>query len=139
MSFEYEDIINLKRPVSKKHTPMSRADRAAQFSPFAALTGLDEAVTEASRQTGEKITISSDEQKVLDEKLSLIAAKLSERPLVTLTYFKPDLKKEGGEYVTESVRIKSIDEISRTVKTEDSAVIALCDIIDIEGDFFDRP
>lgn len=139
MSFEYEDIINLKRPVSKKHTPMSRADRAAQFSPFAALTGLDEAVTEAARQTGEKITLSSDEQKVLDEKLSLIAAKLSERPLVALTYFKPDLKKEGGEYVTESVRIKSIDEISRTVKTEDSAVIALCDIIDIESDFFDSP
>lgn len=138
MSFDYEDIINLKRPVSKKHTPMSQADRAAQFSPFAALTGLDEAVSEAARQTGEKITISSDEQKVLDEKLSLIAVKLSERPLVTLTYFKPDFKKEGGKYVTESVKIKSIDEISRTFKTEAGAVIALCDIIDIEGDLFNH-
>lgn len=116
---------------------MSRADRAAQFSPFAALTGLDAAMEESARMTKKKITISEDEQKVLDEKLSLILSKLAERPSVTLTYFQPDLKKAGGEYVTEKVKIKGIDEISRTLKTDSGVIISLRDIKDIDGEFFD--
>lgn len=106
----YDDIIHLPHPVSKKHPQMSLIDRAAQFSPFAALTGHEEAICETARVVEKQIILDEDEKAVLDERLQVIKAHLSERPKVAITYFKPDSLKQGGTYETICDKVKKIDE-----------------------------
>ena len=106
----YDDIIHLSHPVSKKHPQMSLIDRAAQFSPFAALTGHEEAICETARVVEKQIILDEDEKAVLDERLQVIKAHLSERPKVAITYFKPDSLKQGGTYETIFDKVKKIDE-----------------------------
>ena len=131
---KYEDIINLPHPVSKKHPRMSLYDRAAQFSPFAALTGHNAAIIETARLTEKKIRQSEDAISILNEKLHII----TENPgaEVTITYFLPDDRKEGGAYVIHTGAVKKIDRYENAVVMTDGTVIPVEDISEIEGEIF---
>ena len=94
----YEDIINLPHHVSAVHPPMPLSDRAAQFAPFAALTGYGEVIKETARQTDRKPELTEDEKQALDYKLQMAVSLPGEKPMVTVTYFVPDRKKAGGSY-----------------------------------------
>ncbi|MCD7784805.1 MAG: YolD-like family protein [Oscillospiraceae bacterium] len=128
----YEDIINLPHHVSKTHPQMSMQDRAAQFSPFAALTGYDDAIDETARLTGRKIELGEEAKEILDRKLQYLRSIISEQPEISVTYFVPDEKKDGGEYVTVSGNLKRIDEYERVMVLTDGEVIRLDDVIDIQ-------
>ena len=132
----YNDIINLPHHVSSKRPQMPMIDRAAQFSPFAALTGYDDAISETGRLTDEKIDLSEEEKEVLDRKQQFLLEKIDERPALTVTYFVPDAKKSGGAYVTKSVNLKKIDAIERWVQLTDGTKIPLDDVADIESELF---
>ena len=95
----YDDIINLPHHVSKKHPPMSLYARSAQFAPFAALTGYEDAVRETARETNERIEIDDELKLILDGKIQILFEKIKVKPEVTFTYFIPDLRKDGGAYV----------------------------------------
>ena len=136
MSDDYEDIINLPHHVSSKRPQMPMIDRAAQFSPFAALTGYDDAIYETGRLTDEKIDLSEDEKEALDRKQQFLLEKLDECPELTVTYFVPDEKKSGGAYVTKSGNLKKIDAIERWMQLTDGTRIPLDDVADIESELF---
>ena len=131
MSGKYDDIINLQHPTSKKHPRMSRQNRAAQFSPFAALTGYDEEIREMSRQTEKKKQLSEDQWNVLNEKFMKLL-KLPYRPLkAVVTYFVPDSKKEGGTYQKKNCCIEKICMEKRILLLENKERIFFDDILDI--------
>ena len=132
----YDDIINLPNPTSKKHPRMSLSDRAAQFSPFAALTGHEAAIKETARQTDEKVMLSDEVIAELNEKLKLIAETIGTQQVVRIIYFVPDNKKAGGAYISCSGCVKKIDEYEHTVVMEDKTVIPIEEISDIEGEMF---
>ncbi len=113
--FPYEDIINIPRHISKTHPQASMADRAARFSPFAAINGYEEMVKEAARVTEERIEITEAEKAILNEQLNMIAKFLSDEPEVTITHFVPDKKKSGGAYVTTTGVVKRIDVLKQLV------------------------
>ena len=125
----YDDIINLPHPTSAKHPRMSMADRAAQFSPFAALVGHGSAIRETARLTNRKIELTEDEKAILDEKLYLL---LDTGEEAVFTYFLPDEKKDGGSYVTAAGSIKKLDQLEHRVILTDGAVIPVEDILEIE-------
>ena len=127
----YEDIIYLPHHRSKKHAPMPLIDRAAQFSPFAALTGHDAAIMETARLTDRKIELDEYEIAVLDDRLQTIKVQLESHPEITVTYFQPDIRKDGGEYITVTGRVKKIDEYAKTMILDDSTRILIEDIIEI--------
>lgn len=131
---DYDDIINLPHHVSSKRPQMSMLDRAAQFSPFAALTGYDDAIQETGRLTDEKINLSEEEKEALDRKQQILLERLDERPALTVIYFVPDEKKSGGAYVTKSGNLKKIDEVERMVTLTDGTKISLDDVYDIESE-----
>lgn len=129
----YIDIINLPRHISDKHPHMSIHDRAAQFAPFAALTGHGEAINETARTVDSKIVLGEDAIQEISEKLNYIQNHIKDRQTVIITYFVPDGRKVyGGRYVTTQVIIKRIDDISQSVVCENGAVIQLEDISDID-------
>ena len=107
---KYDDIINLTHPTSKKHPRMPIRDRAAQFAPFAALVGYDDAVEETARVTDDMIEQSDEMMAVIDEKLRYLSERVGEMPIVLVTYFLPDEKKSGGEYKIFEGRIKRLDD-----------------------------
>ncbi len=125
MKSDYSDIIHLPHHVSKTHPQMSMHDRAAQFSPFAALTGYDSAILETARLTEEKITLNEDLQELLEH--------LSEKPLISITFFCPDKRKHGGSYVSISGTVKKLDLFQRILTLEDGMQIFLDDILSIEA------
>lgn len=131
---KYEDIIHLPHHVSSKRPQMPMIDRAAQFSPFAALTGYDDAISETGRLTDKKIDLSEEEKEVLDRKQQLLLEKLDKRPALTVTYFVPDAKKSGGAYVTKSGNLKKIDAIERWMQLTDGTKIPLDDVAGIESE-----
>lgn len=131
-SDEYADIIGLPHPVSKKHPQMSMHDRAAQFSPFAALTGYGEAIRETARVTDGKKEIDENVRNELDETMKLLLEQLPEHPLITVTYFQKDDRKEGGTYKIVEGRVKKIDFYERVLIMENQVRIKLDDIIGIE-------
>lgn len=131
---DYDDIINLPHHVSSKRPQMSMLDRAAQFSPFAALTGYDDAIQETGRLTDEKINLSEEEKEALDRKQQFLLERLDERPALTVIYFVPDEKKSGGAYVTKSGNLKKIDEVERMMTLTDGTKISLDDVYDIESE-----
>ena len=128
---EYDDIIDLPRPKSK-HEPMPMSDRAAQFSPFAALTGYEDAIDETARLTDARVELGESAVEELERALAGIAAHISERPAVTVTYFVPDERKSGGAYVTRTGSLKRIDELERELVFADGTRIAVGDIVSIE-------
>ena len=115
---------------------MSQGDRAAQFSPFSALTGYEAALSESARVTDERIELDEQEQQRLDEKLNRLHGCTKERSVVCITHFVPDGRKQGGAYVTEQVCVRRVDAYARTVCITGGGSIAFGDIIGIEGDIF---
>ena len=111
----YDDIIHRRRPVSVRHAPMTNSNRAAQFSPFAALTGYEEVIAEAARQTTSRIELEESELQLLDRKLQYLREKIPERPEITVTYFEPDTRKTGGAYRTVRGYVKKIDTYNRCI------------------------
>ena len=129
---KYDDIISLPHPVSKTHPPMPRAERAAQFSSFAALTGYEEIVAESARLTEARAELDRDALEALDGALRALAAEIETRPEAELRYFVPDEKKAGGRYETLRGRVKKIDEQASLLLLEDGKKIPLGDIASIE-------
>lgn len=130
----YDDIINLENPTSKTHPRMSLYDRAAQFSPFAALTGHDAAIREAARVTEEKQELGEDALALLNEQLNTIRQNAGSGQTVTITYFIPDDKKSGGAYVTHTGIVKKIDEYEGAIIMADQTVIPIDQIRELHGD-----
>jgi hypothetical protein len=133
----YDDIINLPCPTSKRHPRMPMIDRAAQFAPFAALTGYDDAITETGRLTGEKLDLSDETKERIDLKINYLLEN-EENPDVTITYFVPDKKKAGGEYVTITDKIKKIDQYEHILIMEKGIKISLFEILAIESEIFEK-
>ncbi len=134
----YKDIIDLPRPISSRHRPMSRANRAAQFAPFAALTGYDACIDEEARLTGQRIELSEEQIQSLANKIAHLGRRLDDEPVVAITYFKCDPRKNGGEYLTVEGVVTEIDELDRTLILEDQTKIPMVDILAIESDLFSR-
>lgn len=128
----YDDIIGLPRHSSAAHPHMPVADRAAQFSPFAALAGHGAAIRETARLTDQKIELDENSREILDEKLMSAVGRLGEQPEVAVTYFVPDGRKSGGSYATAHGRVKKLDEYEGLIVLSDGTRIPLGDIIGIE-------
>lgn len=135
-SHRYDDLIGLPHHVSGGRPHMSRLDRAAQFSPFAALTGYDAAVRETARLTQPRAELDESRKAVLNEKLQRLRERLDERPEVAITYFVPDERKAGGAYVCITGRVKKIDTYAHTVVLMDRTAIPMEQIYGIEGKCF---
>ena len=133
---QYDDIINLPHHISKKHPQMSLYARSAQFAPFAALTGYEEAVKETARETNERIDIEDELKSILDGKLQIILEQIKNHPEISITYFIADSKKNGGEYVTVTGLVKKVDLYNQYVYLIDNTEIPINEIIDISGDIF---
>ena len=127
MSGPYDDIIDLPHPNSERHPRMPMANRAAQFSPFAALSGYDDAVKETARLTDGKIELTEEEKSILDGRLQLLAPGES----ASITYFQPDSRKRGGAYVTASGEVKRIDGIAREIILMDGKRIPIDNILEV--------
>lgn len=134
----YEDIINLPHYVSVTRPRMPISDRAAQFSPFSALTGYDAVISEASRLTDEKIDLDDEQKAIINKKLHIIQNAIKEKPNVIITYFKKDDKKDGGTYVTVNGAVKKIDKYNGSLILTDKNIVPICDIISVEGKIFDN-
>lgn len=129
---KYDDIINLPHHVSSTRVHMPMLDRAAQFMPFRALTGYEDAVHETARQTDEKIELTEDEKILLDRKLQRLADDLANQPQVTLTWFQPDKRKAGGAYVIITGQLKKIDDFEGALIFTSGERIMIEDILDIQ-------
>lgn len=132
----YDDIINLPHHVSKKHPRMSLTDRAAQFAPFAALTGHEDAILETARLTEEAPELDESSRQILDMRLRLIREQLADRPDIRFTVFMPDEKKHGGAYVAIAGKVKKIDDHEAKIILEDGRFVRAMDIVAIEGEMF---
>lgn len=129
---KYDEIINLPHYEPKYHKRMSKSQRAAQFSPFSALTGYDEMVKETERLTKDKIIISDDEINVINEKLNYIIQNKMLDSYVSITYFVKDLKKDGGKYYKYNGKIKKFDNINKEIILNTLEKVSIDDIINIE-------
>lgn len=128
---KYDDIIYLPHPTSTKHPPMSLYDRAAQFSPFAALTGHEAAIMETARLTDCQMELDEDEKEKINEKLKWIQEHLKEEPEVTITYFLPDERKDGGKYVSHTGIVKKLNKYEHTLVMQDGLILSLEQVKDI--------
>lgn len=126
---QYGDIIHMPHPVSSRHAAMTNADRAAQFAPFAALTGYEEEIAETARLTMPRIELEESQQQVLDRKYRYLRSHIHEELLVTVTYFQPDLLKEGGSFLTVRGRVKKIDEYQKYIHFTDGQKIPLEEVV----------
>ena len=133
----YDDIIDLPHHVSETHPPMSRADRAAQFSPFAALTGYDAAVRESARVTEQRIELDEGVKAELNARLNCILEHLPEHPQVSITYFVPDEKKSGGAYRTVTGAVRKLDGFAKTLTLVDGTVVPVEEMVHVEGNLFE--
>lgn len=129
---KYDDIINLPHHVSSNRAHMPMPDRAAQFMPFRALTGYEDAVRETARYTDEKIELTEEEKALLDMELQRLADSVDSHPQVTLTYFRPDKRKSGGAYVTTTGQVKKIDDLEGALILTGGVRILIEDILEIQ-------
>ncbi len=134
----YDDIINLPHYQSKKRPHMSLHDRAAQFSPFAALTGHDEAIRETARLTDKRIELDETTKSILNDKFNYIMENISSQPEISVTYFVPDLSKSGGMYVDYIGKVKKYDYNNKILHFTDSTQVQVYDIIEIESKIFPK-
>ena len=131
MNGKYDKIMGLPHHVSKTRPQMPMSDRAAQFAPFAALTGYDAAIKETRRLTDERIELDVEALSALDMKYQLLMEALDEAPEVTITYFRPDERKAGGKYVSAVGAVKKIDDFERRITMQDGAKIPMDDVLSI--------
>ena len=131
----YDDIINLKRPISK-HPKMSLYQRSAQFAPFAALTGYEGQVKETARLTDRRIELDEEMKLILDLKIQVIKEMLSDNPEVEITYFIPDTRKDGGKYETIINNVKQIDSYNEHIIMQNNLKIEIKEIININSNIF---
>lgn len=136
----YDDIIKLPHPVSKKHPQMPLPDRAAQFAPFAALTGHNEAIREAARLTDSFVELDEEQREKLDQRLQMLLAEMRADPLqapeIKAVYFQPDARKDGGAYVSVSGSVKRVDGYRRQIWFTDGTALPMDHLISIEGELF---
>lgn len=128
MSGPYDDIIDLPHPTSERHPRMPMANRAAQFSPFAALSGYDDAVKETARLTDGKIDLTEEEKSILDARLQ----RLTPGENAAITYFQPDGRKQGGTYLTVTGAIKKFDRYAHEIMMTDGCRISIDDILEVQ-------
>lgn len=136
MSGKYDDILHLPHPTSNKHPRMSIRDRAAIFSPFAALSGHGAAIAETARLTDRRVELDEDTRAELDRRQAVLLEHLSEQPEITITWFRPDGRKDGGAYRTVTGRLKKVDEAARTLTLLDGTSIPLEDVAWLESAWF---
>ena len=129
---DYFDIISMKHPTSNKHPRMSNMNRAAQFAPFAALTGYEESIEETARLTDRKIELSEYEIEDLNTKLNFIREHIKDRPKVTIIYFQPDERKDGGAYFSISGKVRRIDEVNKIIVFDAERDLDIEAIIDLK-------
>ena len=132
MTGRYNDIIALPRPCSGRHQPMTRIGRAAQFAPFAALSGYDDAVRETARLTDEQREMTEEKMALMNEKLRALLEIIRDQPQITITFFEPDKHKNGGAYLSVTGRIRRVDEVNRQLILTDRTVIAMDAICEID-------
>ena len=137
MTDQYDDIINLPHHVSSTRPRMSAIDRAAQFSPFAALTGYDTSIKESARLTDARIELDDSQKEEIGEKLRLVTGQLDAE--IKITYFLPDTKKTGGKYVLAAGAVKKVDEYERMIIMGDGKQIPIDEVIDVDCDVFGEP
>ena len=128
----YDDIINLPHPDSPTRARMSSRNRAAQFSPFAALTGYDDAVVETARLTDKRRELTEDEILLLSERLRILSENAHNRPIAEITYFKPDSRKDGGSYEKIIGAVRRVDETERQVIFEGGEIVCIGEICGVE-------
>ena len=128
---KYDDILYLTHPTSRRHPRMSAEDRAAQFAPFAALTGHGAAIRETARLTEDMVELDDYEILHLDEILMELRGRLKDKPLVSITYFQPDQKKKGGQYATISGRLVKVKDYERRLILEDGSEIPMEHVLDL--------
>ena len=133
---KYDEIIRLPHHASKTRPQMPMSDRAAQFAPFAALTGYDSAIKETGRLTNEKIELDEEALNALNMRYQLLIDVLDEEPEVEITYFKPDERKAGGEYVSVIGAVKKVDDFERLITMQDGTKIPMNDVLSIDGELF---
>ena len=132
----YEDIINLPHHISSKRSQMSKEQRASQFAPFSALTGYEDAIKETARLTNRKIEVDEGLREVLNNKLNIIEENIKNNPEVSITYFIPDKKKEGGEYIKITGIVRRIDIVNNLIIMIDKTKIKMQDVLNITCDLF---
>ncbi len=137
MTDQYDDIIHLPHHVSSTRPRMSAIDRAAQFSPFAALTGYDTSIKESARLTDARIELDDSQKEEIGEKLRLVTGQLDAE--IKITYFLPDTKKTGGKYVLAAGAVKKVDEYERMIIMGDGKQIPIDEVIDVDCDVFGEP
>ena len=135
MSGKYDDIIHLPHHVSQTHPRMPVQDRAAQFSPFAALTGYGAVIRETGRLTETRPELDEDAKGELDRRLALLSTMLESRPLVTLTYFQPDERKEGGACLKITGVVRKIDEYHHLLVMEGGLQVPIRDLLSMDGEW----
>ena len=133
---KYNGIIYLPHHVSKTRPQMPMSDRAAQFAPFAALTGYDSAIKETGRLTDERLELDEEALIALNMRYQLLMDALDEEPEVEITYFKPDERKAGGEYISVTGAVKKIDDFERLITMQDGMKIPMDDVLSIDGELF---
>jgi hypothetical protein len=133
---KYDEIMGLSHHISKTRPQMPMSDRAAQFAPFAALTGYDAAIKETGRLTDERIELDVEALSALDMKYQLLMEALDEAPEVTITYFQPDERKAGGKYLTATGAVKKVDDFERRITMQDGTKIPMDDVLSIDGELF---
>ncbi len=131
-NFKYNDIINLPRHISKNRRHMSNHDRAAQFMPFAALTGFGAMINETSRLTSQKHELNGEELRLLNQHLNLIIENIREKPEISVTYFISDKRKSGGRYETFSGNVRRVDTFNKEIIFTNNFTIKIEDILMIE-------
>ena len=136
MNGKYDKIMGLPHHVSKTRSQMPMSDRAAQFAPFAALTGYEAAIKETGRLTDERIELDVEALSALDMKYQLLMEALDEAPEVTITYFQPDERKAGGKYMTATGAVKKVDDFERRITMRDGTRIPTDDVLSIDGELF---
>ncbi len=133
---KYDEIMGLPHHVSRTRPQMPMSDRAAQFAPFAALTGYDSAIKETGRLTDEKIELDEEALTTLDMKYQFLMDALDDEPEVTITYFQPDERKAGGKYVSATGTVKKVDDFERRITMRDGAKIPMDKVLSIDGELF---
>ena len=129
---EYDDIINLPHHVSSRHPQMSMMNRAAQFAPFAALTGHAAAIEETARLTDEQHELADEDSEALNQTLAYLRETINEHPTITITYFEPDKKKAGGAYKTIEGQLQNIDDYNQSIVLKSGEAITLKSVLDIQ-------